>query len=71
MKKFLIKKNLVCGNLNKICIQLLCENYLNLNYVDWLMVLFQSTISFYFSVYSISFWEFNIETPIKNLNLLT
>ena len=30
------------------------------------MILFRSTISFYFSdIHSIGFWEFDIETPTK------
>ena len=35
--------------------------------LNWFIVLFRSTISFYFSAYSINFLEFDIEIPTKNL----
>ena len=37
-------------NLNRICILLLCENCINLNDVEWFIMLFRSTIFSYFSV---------------------
>ena len=46
-------------------------NYINLNYVELFLVLFRSTISFYFSVYSFYyFWEFDIQTPTKNIKFI-
>ena len=40
------------GNLNKTYILLFCENCINPNYVELVHGAFQSTVSFYFSVYS-------------------
>ena len=59
----------VCRNLNRICILMLCENCIKLNYVKlvWFTLLFRSTISFYFSVYYTSFWDLDIETSTKIL----
>ena len=43
-------------------------NYINLNYAELFLVLFRSTIFFYFFVYSsYYFWEIDIETPTKNI----
>ena len=61
---------IVYENLNRICILLLCENCINLNYVELVHSAFQVYTSFYFSVHPIDFWEFYIETPTKNLNFL-
>ena len=61
---------IVYENLNRICILLLCENCINLNYVELVYSAFKVYISFYFSVHPIDFWEFDIEIPTKNLNLL-
>ena len=60
---------IVCRNLNRICILMLCENCIKLNYVKlvWFTLLFRSTISFYFSVYYTSFWDLDIETSTKIL----
>ena len=38
--------------------------------LNWFIVLFSSAIFFYVSIYSINFWEFDIETPTKNFYLL-
>ena len=38
-------------NLNRICILLVYENCINLNFVELVTVLFKPTLSFYFSVY--------------------
>ena len=38
---------IIYGNLSRICILLLCENCINLNYVEWFIVLFRSTILFH------------------------
>ena len=43
---------IVYENLNRICILLLCENCVNLNYVELVHSIVGVTISFYFSVYS-------------------
>ena len=61
---------IVYENLNRICNLPLCENCINLNYVELVYSAFQVYISFYFSVHSIDFGEFDIEIPTKNLNLL-
>ena len=43
---------IVYGNLNGICILLLCENCINLNYVELVHSAFQVYYILYFSVYS-------------------
>ena len=61
---------IVYGNLNRICILLLCVNCINL-YVELVHGTFQVYYIFYFlSINSINFWEFDIETPTKNIHLL-
>ena len=61
---------IIYGNWNRMCILLLCENYININYVELVHNVFQ--------VYSILplfclliLLIFEIETPAKNLNLAT
>ena len=45
---------IVYRNLNRICILLLYENYINLNDVEFIHMFFRSTIFIYLSVYSIN-----------------
>ena len=60
------------GNLNRICILLLCENWLNPNYVELAHGAFQVYyILLLFCIHSMKFSEFDIETPTKDLNLST
>ena len=64
---------LVYGNLNRICILLLCENHINLNYelnwLNWFIMLFRSTITLYFSGYSfyLSFESLVLKLQLKIL----
>ena len=55
---------IVYGNLNRICILLLFENCINLNYAELVHdAFFKSTLSFHFLyIHYINFWEFNIKT---------
>ena len=63
---------MVCGNLNRICIILLCENRINLNYVELVDSAFQIYyILLLFQIFILLILEFDIETPTKNLNLST
>ena len=74
---------IVYGNLNRICILLLCENCINLNYVELvhsdfqvyyiLLLLCIFIYLFYFLdriIFILLIFEFDIETPTKNLYLL-
>ena len=45
---------LVYRNMNRICMLLLCENCINLNYVELVHSAFQVYISFYFSILPVS-----------------
>ena len=56
--------------LNRICILLLCDNCINLNYVE----LVHSTLQVYYialltslNINSTNFWDFDLETPTKIL----
>ena len=55
---------IVYGNLNRICILLLFENCINLNYAELVHdAFFKSTLPFHFLyIHYINFWEFNIKT---------
>ena len=60
---------IVCGNLNRICILLFCENCINLNYVELVHSSFQVyyvLLLFCLLILLIS-ESFYIETPTKNL----
>ena len=74
---------IIYGNLNRICILLLCENCINLNYVELvhsdfqvyyiLLLLCIFIYLFYFLdriIFILLIFEFDIETPTKNLYLL-
>ena len=59
-------------NLNRICILLLCENCINLNHVE----LVHNASGVYhtlllFCLFILLIFEFDIETPTKNLNFST
>ena len=59
-------------NLNRICILLLCKNYMDLNYVELVHGDFQvSCFLLLLYIHFINFGEFDIETPTENLNLST
>ena len=58
----------VHGNLNRVCILLLCENCINLSYVESVHSAFQvyyRLLLFCLSILLI--FEFDVETPAKNL----
>ena len=56
--------------LNRMSILLLYENCMNLNYIEWIHSAFQVYCILLFLYISTNFWEFDIETPTKNLNLV-
>ena len=63
---------IVYGNLNRICLLLLYENCINLHYV----VLVHSAFQVYYTllplcIFTTLIFEFDFETPTKNLNLST
>ena len=59
-------------NLNRICILLLCENWINLNYIELVHSAFKAHyILLLFCLFILLIFEFDIETPTKNLNFST
>ena len=64
---------IVYGNLNKICILLLCENYINLNHVELVCSAFQvSYILLFFYLFILLIFEsLTLKLPTKNLKLST
>ncbi|RAX29056.1 UNVERIFIED_CONTAM: hypothetical protein DQE83_28825, partial [Escherichia coli] len=59
-------------NLNRICILLLCENCISLNYVELVHSAFQVYyILLLLYMIILLIFEFAIETPTKNLNSST
>ena len=59
---------IVYGNLNRICILLLHESCINLNYVELVHSVFQVYyISIFLSILFINFWELDIEITTKNV----
>ena len=55
---------IVYGNLNEICVLLLCENYISLNYVELVHSAFQVYyILLLLYIFILLIFEFAIETP--------
>ena len=62
----------VYGDLNRICILLVCENCINLNYVELVDSAYQVYyILLLLSIFILLIFEYDIETPTKNLHLST
>ena len=62
----------VYENLNRICIIPLCENCIKLNYINLVNSVFQVYYIFLFlCIFILLIFEFDIETPTKNLHLCT
>ena len=64
---------IVYGNLNRICILLLCENYINLHYVELVHSGFQVyyILLFFYLFILLIFESLTLKAPTKNLNLFT
>ena len=62
----------VYGDLNRICVLLVCENCINLNYVELVDSAYQVYyILLLLGIVILLIFEYGIETPTKNLNLST